>query len=65
LKQPFFYGFRHAAGDAHQIDWLVCWNGKSLDAALSNEAADENAFATFAYRIILNMNELGGNEHET
>jgi hypothetical protein len=26
---------------------LVCWDGKSLDAARSSEAADENAVATF------------------
>jgi hypothetical protein len=40
-------------------------NGKSFDAARSNEAEGESGPATFAYRIILNMNGLRGNEHET
>ena len=47
------------------MDRLVYWNGKSLDAARSNEAAGENAVATFACRIMLNMNGLRGREHET
>jgi hypothetical protein len=44
---------------------IVYRNGKSLDAARSNEAAGENAVATFACRIMLNMNGLRGREHET
>jgi hypothetical protein len=47
------------------MDWLVYWNGKSFAAARSSEAARENGLATFAYRIILKMNGLRGNEHET
>jgi hypothetical protein len=47
------------------VDWLVDWNGKSFDAARSNEAAGKNAVATFAYEIMLNMNGLRGSEHET
>lgn len=57
-------GFDNPVG-VHRMDWLVYWNGKSFDAARSNEAADENAVATFAYRIMLNINGLRGNEHET
>ena len=33
-------GFDNPVGDVHQMNWLVCWNGKSLDATRSNEAAD-------------------------
>jgi hypothetical protein len=46
------------------MDWFVYWNGKSFDAARSNEVPAENALVTFAYRITLNMNGLRGNEHE-
>ena len=45
------------------MDWLVNWNGKSFDAARSNEVAGKNRLGTFAHRIILNMNGLRGNEH--
>jgi hypothetical protein len=24
-------GFDSPVGDVHQMDWLVCWNGKSVD----------------------------------
>jgi len=41
--------------------WIGYWNGKSFDAARANEAASEEELATFAYRIILNMNGLRGN----
>ena len=44
------------------VRWHREWNGKSFDTARSNEAAEENDLATFAYRIILNMNELRGHE---
>jgi hypothetical protein len=44
--------------DVHQMDWLVCWNGKNFDAARSSEAANESALATFAYRIMLNVRRL-------
>jgi hypothetical protein len=47
-----------------QMDWFVCWNGKTFDAARSNEAADENAVATFAYRIMLNVRGLQGNQDD-
>jgi hypothetical protein len=47
------------------MDSLVDWNGKSFDAACSKETADENAVATFAYEIMLNMNGLRGSEQET
>ena len=47
------------------MTWSVCWNGKSFDAARSNEAAGENAVATFAYRIMLNVKGLRGNHDET
>jgi hypothetical protein len=47
------------------MDRLVYWNGKSRDAARSDEAAGENAVATFARKIMLNMNGLRGREHET
>jgi hypothetical protein len=47
-----------------KMGWLVCWSGKSFDAAGSNEAADENAVATFAYTIILNVRGLQGNQDE-
>ena len=57
-------GFDNPVGDVHQMDWLVCWNGKSFDAARSNEAADENAVATFAYRIMLNVRGLQGNQDD-
>jgi hypothetical protein len=40
------------------MDSLVCWNGKSFGAIRSNEAADEHAVATFAYRIMLNVRGL-------
>ncbi len=40
------------------MDRLVCWNGRSFEAARSNEAEDENTVATFAYRIMLNVREL-------
>jgi hypothetical protein len=46
-----------------QTGW-VCWNGKSFDAALSNEAADENIAATFAYRIMLSVKKLRENDRE-
>jgi len=46
------------------MDWLVCWNGKSFDAARSNEAADENAVATFAYRIMLNVRGFQRNQDD-
>lgn len=58
-------GFDNPVGDVNRMDWLVYWNGKSFDAARSNEAVGENAVATFAYRMMLNMNGLRGNEHET
>ena len=58
-------GFCNPVRDVHRMDRLVYWNGKSLDAARSNEAAGENAVATFACRIMLNMNGLRGREHET
>jgi hypothetical protein len=41
---------------------LVCGNGKSFDAALSNEAADENVLATFACGITLNVTGVQGIE---
>jgi hypothetical protein len=37
---------------------VVCWNGKCFDAARSNEATGENAVATFAFRMMFNMNAL-------
>jgi hypothetical protein len=43
-------------GDLHQMDWLVCRNGKSFDAPRANDAAGEDAVATFACEIMLNMN---------
>jgi hypothetical protein len=46
------------------MSWFVYWNGKSFDAARSNEVAGENALVTFAYGITLNMNGLRKNEHE-
>jgi hypothetical protein len=46
------------------MNWLVWWNGKSLDAGRSNEAADDNAVATFAYRIMLNVRGLQGNKDD-
>jgi hypothetical protein len=46
------------------MDWLVCWNGKSFGAARSSEAADENAVATFAYRIMLDVRGLRGDQDE-
>jgi hypothetical protein len=58
-------GFENPVGDVHQMNWLVCWNGKSFDAARSNEAASENSLATFAYENMLRMNGLPENEHET
>jgi len=39
-------------------------NGKSFDAALSNEAADENIVATFACGITLNVRGLQGNQDD-
>ena len=42
------------------MNWVVCWNGESLNTARSNEATDENAVATFAYRIMLNVRVLQG-----
>jgi len=48
------------------IEWIGWyWNRKSLDAARSNEAAGENAVATFACGIMLNINGFRGREHET
>jgi hypothetical protein len=49
----------------HQMYWLACLNGKSFDAARSNEAAAENAVSTFAHRIMLNVSGLRGNQHKT
>jgi hypothetical protein len=46
------------------MDWLVCRYGKSFDAPRSNDAAGEDAVATFACEIMLNMNGLRGNEPE-
>jgi len=43
---------------------LVCWNGKSIDAARSHEAVDENAVATFAYKMMLNLRGLQGNQDD-
>ena len=40
------------------------WNGKSFDAACSNDATRENALVTFAYGITLNMNRLRGNQRK-
>jgi len=57
-------GFDNPAGDVHQMNWLVCWNGKRFDAALSNEAADENIVATFACGITLNVRGLQGNQDD-
>jgi hypothetical protein len=57
-------GFDNPVGGVHQMNWLVCWNGKSFDSARSNEAADDNAVATFAYRIMLNVRGLQGNQDE-
>lgn len=57
-------GFDNPVGAVDRLDWLVYWNGKSFDAARSNEAADENAVATFAYRIMLNVRGLQGNQDD-
>jgi hypothetical protein len=46
------------------MDWLVCRKGKSFDAPGSNDAAGEDAVATFACEIMLNLNGLGANEPE-
>jgi hypothetical protein len=43
---------------------LVCWNGKSLGAIRSDEAADENAVATFDYGIMLSVRGLQGNQDD-
>jgi hypothetical protein len=44
--------------------WFTHCNGKSFEAARSNQSAGKNALVTFAYRIMLNMNALRGREHE-
>jgi len=44
---------------------VVEWDGRSFDAARSKAAPGENAVATFAYSIMLNMNGLRESEHET
>jgi len=31
-------GFDNPVGDVHRMVWLVYWNGKSFDAARSDEA---------------------------
>ena len=43
------------------MDWLVCFER----ATRLNHAATEPRNATFALRIILDMNGLRGREHET
>jgi hypothetical protein len=44
--------------------WERRWNGKSFDAVRFAARGGSDAVPTFAYRIILNMNGLRGNEPE-
>jgi hypothetical protein len=53
-------GNRHRRTRLSQVLGLLETVGKGFDAALSNDAACENAVPTFAYEIILNMNGLRG-----
>jgi hypothetical protein len=56
--------FDSPVDDVHQMTWSVCRNGKSFDAALSKETAGENAVATFAQWITLNVRGLRGNQED-